>query len=326
MLQHWENIIPGKNIMTQNDKLLNHNKITGTIFEIERYALHDGPGIRTLVFFKGCSLKCLWCSNPESQQHHPQLVYWANKCIGCSACVESCPQKALTLGDKGISIDRSRCRICGTCAETCNAEALILIGKEMTPEEVLTEVLKDMPFYRKSGGGVTFSGGEPLIQNEFLKETAKICKENGVNTAIETSGCVHWEIIEDIMPYIDLFLYDLKEMDRKRHKDYTGDYNDIILSNFISLVQSGKEVVVRIPIIMAYNERNENLRHVIEFLKRRAPGIRVDLLPYHRLGRTKYDRLDQIYELNSLDPPTRERMDEIKRLFIQNNFAVSIRG
>jgi pyruvate formate lyase activating enzyme len=312
--------------MRHTDNLINNNTITGTVFEIERYALHEGPGIRTLVFLKGCCLRCLWCCNPESQAHPPQLVYWTNKCIGCGVCVENCPRQALTLADSGISIDRSRCRVCGKCADLCNAEALVLIGREMTPGQVLAEVLKDSLFYRKSGGGVTFSGGEPLIQHEFLKETAKICKENGVNTAIETSGCVRWEIIEEVLPYIDLFLYDLKEMDENRHKRFTGVGNDMILNNFKKLVKIGKELVVRIPIITAHNDRDENYRRIIEFLKPRAPGIRIDLLPYHRLGKAKYDRLDQNYELNAIDPPTQERMAEIQKLFVQNNFSVSIGG
>jgi pyruvate formate lyase activating enzyme len=300
--------------------------LMGRIFEIERYAINDGPGIRTLVFLKGCSLRCIWCCNPESQVPRTQLVYWKSRCLGCRNCIEACQADALTMTSGGIVIDRAKCTVCGDCADVCYAEALVLVGKEMTPEEVLEEVLKDELFYHKSGGGVTFSGGEPFEQSGFLLRTAELCKEHGIHTAVETCGAVSWKTLESSLPLIDLFLYDLKMLDSSEHERCTGVSNDRILDNFKRLVGAGKEMRVRVPIIPGCNDSDKDLGALVEFLQDNAPGIPVDLLPYHRLGRSKYDRLGIGYKLDAIEPPSPERMTSIRKRFEDGGFPVTIGG
>jgi pyruvate formate lyase activating enzyme len=298
----------------------------GIVFEIERYALKDGPGIRTVVFLKGCLLRCLWCSNPESQEPAAQLVYWQEKCLDCGSCIRACPHGALARGTAGIVIDRGRCRACGTCTRVCNAEALVLLGRSMSAEEILREVQKDAAFYRTSGGGVTFSGGEPFEQQELLLETARLCRSARIHTAVETSGLVPWERIAETLPALDLVLFDLKEMDPERHRAFTGVDNRLVLENFEKLMKTGKAVIVRVPVIPQHNDRRENFTAMIEFLKRAAPGIRVDLLPYHRLGKGKYRRLGIVYRLEELDPPAPGGMEEIQALFDGAGFPNSVGG
>ena len=300
--------------------------LTGTIFEIERYAVNDGPGIRTLVFLKGCSLRCIWCCNPESQHHRTQLVYWKSKCLGCRHCIEACEQEALAMTSDGIVIDRSACTVCGDCTDACYAEALVLVGKRMTPEEVLEEVLKDELFYQKSGGGVTFSGGEPFEQSAFVLRTAELCKEHGIHTAVETCGAVSWPLLEASLPLIDLYLFDVKVIDSSRHERLTGVPNERIIDNFKRLAAAGAKMRVRVPIIPGCNDSDEDLRAIVEFLKASAPGIPVDLLPYHRLGRSKYERLDVAYALDDLEPPSPERMSTIRRRFESEGFPVTVGG
>jgi len=307
-------------------KVMDRKAVIGRVFEIERYAINDGPGIRTLVFLKGCNLRCVWCSNPESQNHLPQLVYYKKKCLGCGNCVSVCESDALSLTHGGIEMRRDLCNRCGECASICNAQALVLLGRTMTTEEVLAEVLKDEPFYRKSGGGVTFSGGEPMEQSDFLLSAAMLCKENNINTAVETCGSVAWEIFEKVMPAIDLFLYDIKEMDPERHSEYTGVPNGLILENFVRLAESGKRIVVRIPVVPGHNDRDDNIEKIIDFLHENVPGTRVDLLAYHRLGKTKYARLGLRYALGAVDPPPPSRMWELERCFTCAGFKVSMGG
>ena len=301
-----------------------NNNPKGIISEIERYAVNDGPGIRTVVFFKGCPLHCAWCSNPETQKTKAQVMYWQTRCIGCRMCIHQCPRQALQWGKTGIAIDRDLCSTCGTCVETCNSQALTMAGYERDVETVLEEILKDKAFFETSGGGVTFSGGEATVQKDFLYLLAKACKHARIHTCMGTCGYAEWETFETIFPYIDLFLFDIKVMDDTIHKQYTGVSNRLILDNFCKLQQMGGNIVVRIPIIPGINDTKSNLQATIDFLKKVDCQYPVSLLPYHRLGVSKYEKLDMCYCLKELLPPSSETMQDYAELFRTNGFAVTI--
>lgn len=277
--------------------------MTAVIFDIQRNSFVDGPGIRTTVFFKGCNLKCKWCHNPESQNFEKQMMIYKNKCTGCGKCASVCPHHL------------SSCEFCGKCEILCPNDARKVCGKEYTPEEVLKEVIKDKTFYETSNGGVTFSGGECMLQADFLCETLKLCKENGIHTAIDTAGCVSWEHFEKIMPYADMFLYDVKCFDEQKHKEYTGVSNKLILENLKKISDTGdKEIIIRIPVIHGVNDDEKEMGMIAEFLK----GIRytsVDLLPYHKMGEHKYDALDMAY--TEFEVPDKAVIDGYKKLFVK---------
>ncbi len=270
-----------------------------TIFDIQRASFVDGPGIRTTVFFKGCNLKCKWCHNPESQSAKPQIMFYKNKCIGCGKCVEACPTKM------------KECVLCGKCADVCLHDARQLCGKEMTAEEVLKTILKDKNFYETSDGGVTFSGGECMLQIDFLYEILKLCKNGGIHTAVDTAGNVKWEYFEKIIPYTDLFLYDVKCFSEQKHVEGTGVSNKLILENLTRLSKEFKgDIIVRIPVMDGYN--TDELPEIASFLKNL--GItEVELLPYHKMGEHKYDALGM--ECVSFSAPAKEDMEKYKALF-----------
>jgi pyruvate formate lyase activating enzyme len=260
---------------------------SGIIFDIQRFSVHDGPGIRTLVFFKGCPLACLWCSNPESQRFAPELLFDASKCVACGGCVEACPHGATRTSGSGALYDRERCAACGACADVCPAEARTVAGRRVTAVEVVAEVVKDAPFFANSGGGVTLGGGEPLVQAEFASEILEQCRVCGIHTAIETCGHVPWSALETIMPLTDLFLYDVKHLDADAHRTQTGGDVALILSNLERLVGAGGKVTVRVPVVPGFNDTSEDIRTVAEHIARL--GVReLHLLPYHRLGESKY--------------------------------------
>jgi pyruvate formate lyase activating enzyme len=312
---------------------------SAVIFNIERHALHDGPGIRTLVFIKGCGLRCTWCSNPEGQTAAPGLLYREKDCIACQRCVEACPARAVSRakprfsagrhtdkrpsGDRdpsaggGIVVtDRSLCTACGACVRVCPAGARTIAGREMTTTEVLEAVLKDEVFYRNSGGGVTASGGEPLLRPEFVGELFEKAGVHGIHRAIETCGHVPWENIETVLPFTDLFLYDLKHTDPEVHMRFTGKGNSLILENLGRLDERGARLVVRVPLIPSFNDRAEDVRAIAAFTSslRSAPGI--ELLPYHVLGRSKYHHLEKEYPMEGhglLPAETLERLLEAAR-------------
>lgn len=287
---------------------------SGMVFDIQRICVHDGPGIRTSVFLKGCSLHCFWCHNPESIKGHRQLMVFPQKCIACGDCVTACKQGANQINDGVHRFNRDLCIECGQCAKTCEAKALVMSGNVMTVTEVMDEIVKDIAFYKTSNGGATFTGGEPLLQIDFLEELVMACKDQNIHTAIETAGNVSWESFKRILPYTDLFLYDLKVLNPTLHKQVTGSYNERCLSNLRQLADQGCRVKVRIPIIPHVNDSEEFIQEVKLFLGGINGNIEVELLPFHKMGRSKYDSLELDYKAGELEPPDQDLMQRLKTI------------
>jgi pyruvate formate lyase activating enzyme len=290
----------------------------GLIYNIQRYSIHDGPGIRTTVFLKGCPLKCRWCQNPESVRGFPEVGYGETQCARDYACVEACPRNAIKVSGEGrpIRIDRRLCRTCAehNCINACRVKALRLIGEYVTVDEVIGEVARDRLFYRNSNGGVTLSGGEPLEQPLFALSLLKECKEKGIHTALDTSGYADWEVLKNILDYVDLVLYDVKCFDPQEHLALTGVPNDKILQNLKSIVsETDTPVVARIPVIPGYNDSGENISATCEFLK--SIGLEeVNLLPYHKLGVGKYKTVGRRYLGKEIEVPSEEYLNHLKEL------------
>lgn len=286
-------------------------KITGTVFNIQKYSIHDGPGIRTTVFLKGCPLACLWCHNPESIAPRPEIIFWDNKCISCTDCVKTCPQEAMQVGQQTVRKETANCIGCEACVEVCPTGAIEQVGRKMTEAEVLKEIEKDRVFYEESGGGVTFSGGECLMQPEFLTALLTGCKARGLHTAVDTSGYASWQTIAELKDMIDLFLYDLKLMDEEQHRKYTGVSNKLILANLQKLAKLGKSIWIRVPVIPGINDNDDNLQAMGAFLF--SLQIRdVFLLPYHGIAANKYIRLGRDYQLSALEPPSPKQMEAMQ--------------
>jgi pyruvate formate lyase activating enzyme len=277
----------------------------GTVFSIERYAVHDGGGIRTLVYLKGCPLRCLWCANPEGQEVRPQVFAFPERCIGCGSCETVCPHGA---GRRAGPHPPPACAGCGRCAEACSANARRLFGRQMSVAEVVEVVLKDRAFYRKSGGGITLSGGEPTAQAPFAHALLAACRQRGLDTAMETCGHVSFPLLAGLAEHLDLILYDLKHMDRETHRQLTGVPNDLILDNLRQLGVMGVPVLVRVPVIPGYNDTPANLLATAAFVAR-VPSVRaVELLAYHDYGTGKYAHCGRVYPLPNLPLPNRERL------------------
>jgi len=286
------------------------DEIKGNIFDIQRFSLHDGPGIRTTIFLKGCPLSCIWCQNPESISTEPELIFFEKRCTGCGECVKVCPNKVHQLVDGKRFIKRKLCRQCGRCVQECYSEALVMCGKSMTVSEVISEIEKDRLFYRNSGGGVTLSGGEPLFQAEFSLELLKKCKNKGIQTAIETSGYLRWEILEKVLDYLDLVLYDIKQIDSVKHRQYTGVSNELILANLEKLAEKKVSLNIRLPIIPSYNDLESDLGKTADFLKKL--GVKnVELMPYNELAESKWSCLGKEYKLNGAKPDSSQKMKKI---------------
>jgi pyruvate formate lyase activating enzyme len=296
---------------------------TGIVFDIKRFSIHDGPGIRTTVFLKGCPLRCWWCHNPEGQARQPELFLRPERCIGCGACLEVCEHGAISQDGERMVTDRACCTDCGVCAEVCYAEAREVVGREMTVVEVMDAIERDSAFYDQSGGGVTFSGGEPLTQPIFLGELLRACKAATLHTTLDTCGFAPWDIVESVRGDVDLFLYDLKLIDDVRHRKVTGVSNARILENLRRLSRKGHRIVLRVPIIPGINDDEETV-HAIGAFAADLPSLeRVELLPYHRIGQGKYGQLGKTCPMLETDPPSEDRMAEIARMLGSRGLSVS---
>ena len=286
--------------------------ITGTTFNIQQFSTEDGPGIRTTVFMKGCPLHCAWCHNPEGMHPTQDLMWYDVRCIAARDCLKVCPEDALDLTPEGMLIDRQRCTMCGECAQACPSAALEVIGQRWTPQDLTMELLKDRIFYETSGGGITFSGGEPMLQVDFLSEVLPHCKESDLHIALDTCGTVSWKRYERVLPWVDMVLLDLKIMDEERHRQATGVSNRVILENARYLAAAGTTMWVRTPVVPGYTQDEENIRAIGQFIREYLPNVeRWDLLAYTNLGRPKYHRLDIPYALEQTPLLTREEMESI---------------
>lgn len=270
----------------------------GRIFDIIRASFVDGPGIRTSVFLKGCNLNCAWCHNPEGKNPKPQLMFYADKCSHCGKCAEVCPNELKS------------CTLCGRCAVVCPSDARRICGREISSEELLDEIKKDAEFYKSSGGGVTFSGGECMLQIDFLAEMLEKCKSEKIETAVDTAGNVPWSYFERILPYTDLFLYDIKSMKSEVHLKYVGADNELILENLGKLLRRGARVWIRIPIIPEVNDGDDDMLAVREFLKPCSPE-KIELLPYHAMGENKYAAIGS--KTMKFSVPSKEKICELKK-------------
>lgn len=282
----------------------------GVVFDVRRFAIHDGPGIRTTVFLKGCPLRCWWCHNPEGLSAGPEVVWRGERCTRCGSCIETCPEEALTWTGDAPVLDGHRCTLCGECADACYADAREVLGRTMTVAQVLAEVERDRPFYEQSGGGVTFSGGEPLAQPDFLTDLLAACRVRDLHTVLDTSGHASWEVVDRLRQDVHLFLYDLKVVDDARHREVTGVSNAVILDNLTRLAAGGHDIVLRLPLIPGLNDDEDNLRATATLAS--DLGLqRLEVLPYHRLGSDKYARLGRDRAMPETAPPTEDRVAAI---------------
>ena len=298
----------------------------GYVSNIQKFSVNDGYGIRTMVFLLGCTLRCKWCQNPETLENKPTLMHVADLCKGCNRCRRVCSKGGpQIIVNNQVVLNRSACIKCFQCAENCPYDALKLSGKEMTAEEVLKEVMKDKVFYQQSGGGVTISGGEPLLQIDFTAEILRLVKKEKIGTCIETAGNVPWSSFEKILPDTDLFLYDVKLLDSEKHKEWTGADNRLILENLEKLSQTGKEVIVRIPLIPDVNDGRE-FQDIVDFAAKLKTIREIHILPFHHLGSSKYDQMDMEYSMRDYREDNDDMVEKCEQYAVDKGFRVSVGG
>ncbi|MBQ7284539.1 MAG: glycyl-radical enzyme activating protein [Oscillospiraceae bacterium] len=296
---------------------------TPYVFNIQKYSIHDGDGIRTTIFFKGCPVNCAWCHNPESQRFERELLYFKDRCTGCGKCIAKCPNSANTMVDGKAELDRSKCNACGICADWCITQARDIAGKEYTVKELVKEAEKDRQFYEESGGGITLSGGEVMAQDmDYIEQLCKILHNKGYSVNIDTCGYAPYEDFKRILPYVDTFLYDLKVMDKAVHEKFIGVDNDLILENLKKLSADGARINIRIPTVVGVNATEEFMTDVVNYLKGNSISVaQVNLLPYHNTGKHKYSKLDREYDTDGImEKLSAESMELFKDIFVKNVF------
>lgn len=299
--------------------------VTGMMMDLKRMAVHDGPGLRTTLFLKGCPLRCIWCHNPEGISSRSQLAYYAHKCIGCGQCLSACPRHAHSITAEGHVYDRTKCVSCGACVDACLGDALKLYGHKVTVEEALALALEDRMFYGETGG-VTLSGGEPMLQKEFVLHFLKAAKAEKLHTAIDTCGCAAWEAYEAILPYADMFLYDIKHIDPEKHRLLTGQSNERILDNLKRLSDAGKCIEIRMPLVPGCNDDPETLEKIGEYLGQMSIS-KMRVLPYHSLARSKYASLGLQDTMPDVPSPSDEQIEAVVTLLNRHHVpAVSGRA
>jgi len=297
------------------------------IFDIKRYAINDGPGIRIVIFLKGCNLNCAWCHNPESISSETERMYAPAKCIQCGTCVVACPEKAITLTSEGIITNADLCNMNGCCAEVCPTKAIEISGNPMSIVEIINEIEKERVFFDQSGGGVTFSGGEPLLQSKILIELLDECGKRGIHRAVDTAGLANTEIILEVAKRTDLFLYDLKLMDSEKHLEWVGVPNEKILENLKALAETGVKIIIRIPLVGGVNDDAENMEATARFVASLSGEKKeVNLLPYHKIAQTKYQKLGRPEEFQLLEEPTKEAQQQAIAIFEKYGIQASIGG
>jgi pyruvate formate lyase activating enzyme len=282
--------------------------LRGLITNVQRFSIHDGPGIRTTVFLKGCPLRCFWCHNPEARRPEQEVQLFADRCIGCGACVERCPNGAQSIVDGQRVYHRELCQACGACVETCYAEALVLAAKWWTVDDLMATLLRDRAFYAQSGGGVTLSGGDPVLQHEFSLRILQECRAAGVSAAIETAALCSWDTLAGFLPYLDLVMMDIKLMDDAAHRAATGVSNRQILANAERLAASGVPLLIRTPVIPGVNDRSEAIEAVARFIRNFPTLMYYELMPFHRMAESKYRSLDLPNPSHDLQAPTHEHL------------------
>ncbi len=292
------------------------------VINIQKYSIHDGDGIRTTIFFKGCPLSCLWCHNPESQNYSEELMYNEEKCAGCMACIDICHQGAISKKENHVVTDRNKCEMCKECIDYCINNAREIVGKEYTVTQLIKEVEKDRMFYEESNGGITLSGGEVMTQNmDYVEELLKKLKRRGHNIAIDTCGQAPYENYKRVLNYVDNFLYDIKLMDKEKHIKYVGKSDEVILDNLKKLSEAGANINIRIPMVEGINTDDKSIEEFIKCLKDNINVQKINLLPYHNTGRSKYERLQKVYEGVNFEAPNEERMKVIKERFEKAGFT-----